>query len=82
MRILIVSNSPWRNDNSFGNSFSNIFQGMGDIEIANVYLKYGVPDNDIVSVYYQITEKSLLNNLRNKKNKSGRVVMGFSKRKE
>ena len=81
MRILIVSNSPWRNDNSFGNSFSNIFQGMGDIEIANVYLKYGVPDNDIVSVYYQITEKSLLNNLRNKKNKSGRVVRVFQKEK-
>ena len=79
MKILIVSNSPWRNDNSFGNSFSNIFQGMDDLVIANVYLKYGIPDNNVVSEYYQITEKYLLNNLINRKNKSGRVLKTFQK---
>lgn len=63
MRIIIVSNSPWRSDNSFGNSFSNIFDGIENIEIANIYLKYGVPQNNCVSKHFQITEKSLIKNL-------------------
>lgn len=73
MKILIVSNSPWRNENSFGNSFSNIFEGIPDLEIANVYCKYGTPKNNCVSRYYQITEKTLINNLLGK-GKSGQEV--------
>ena len=61
MKILIVSNSPWRNDNSFGNSFSNIFEGMENLEIANIYCKYGKPNTTIVQRFFQITEKSLIN---------------------
>ena len=53
MKILIVSNSPWRNENSFGNSFSNIFEGIPDLEIANVYCKYGTPKNNCVSRFTQ-----------------------------
>ncbi|MBE6827707.1 MAG: glycosyltransferase family 4 protein [Ruminococcaceae bacterium] len=63
MRILIVSNSPWRSDNSFGNSFSNIFEGIDNIEIANICCKYGAPQNNVASKYFRITEKSLINNL-------------------
>lgn len=63
MKILIVSNSPWRNDNSFGNSFSNIFEGIQDLEIANVYCKYGFPENNVASHFFQITEKSIISNL-------------------
>lgn len=61
MKVLIVSNSPWRNDNSFGNSFSNIFGGMENLEIANIYCKYGKPNTTIVQRFFQITEKSLIN---------------------
>ena len=60
MRILIVSNSPLRSDNSFGNTFINIFEDIPDIEIANIYCKYGTPQNNIGSKYYQITEKTLI----------------------
>ena len=63
MKILIVSNSPWRKDNSFGNSFSNIFEGIEDLEIANIYCKYGKPNVGFVKKFFQITEKSLINNL-------------------
>lgn len=73
MKILIVSNSPWRSDNSFGNSFSNIFEGIPDIEVANIYCKYGKPQNNVVSRYFQITEKSLIKNLI-KKTPSGQEV--------
>lgn len=74
MRVLILSNTPWRDDNSFGNSFSNIFSGIPDMEIANIFVKYGSPDNGIVKRYFQITEKSLINNLRNKSVPSGREI--------
>ena len=36
MKILVLSSTPWTNDNSFGNSFSNIFEGIEDVEIANI----------------------------------------------
>lgn len=74
MRVLVLSNTPWSNDNSFGNTFSNLFEGINDIEIANIYCRYGVPQNAIVSRYYQITEKSLIKNLKDKKIPSGQEI--------
>ncbi len=74
MRILVLSSSPWTNDNSFGNSFSNIFEGIPDIEIANIYCKYGKPNTNLVSKFFQITEKSMLRNLKNPKMPSGQEI--------
>ncbi|MBC9785833.1 glycosyltransferase [Heliobacterium chlorum] len=74
MRILVLSNTPWSTDNCFGNSFSNIFGGISGIEIANIYCRYGQPNNPIVKKYYQITEKSLIKNLINRKNPSGSEI--------
>lgn len=71
MRIVIVSNSVWSNENSFGNSFTNIFEGIEDLEIANIACKMGKPDSDIVKRCFQITEKSLIKNFLNKKSPSG-----------
>lgn len=74
MKILVLSNTPWANDNSFGNSFSNIFDGIPDLQFANIYCRYGRPDNQFAMRYFQITEKSLLRNLRNKSVPSGTQV--------
>lgn len=72
MKILIVSNSPWRNDNSFGNSYSNLFDGIHEqFEIANVYLKHGTPDCTIVKTFFQISERSLIRNLLHPKYPTG-----------
>lgn len=73
MKLLIVSNSPWRDDNSFGNSYSNIFAGMENIEIANIYCKYGRPNSAEASKFFQITEMSLIKN-RLKGTPSGKEV--------
>jgi hypothetical protein len=74
VRILVISNTPWRDDNSFGNSYTSIFKGIKKIELANIYCNYGAPDNDLVAHHFQITEKSLIHNLLNPKYPSGRVV--------
>ncbi len=66
MKILVLSSTPWSNDNSFGNTFSNIFEGIDDIEVANISCRPGKPTSYLVKRYFQITEKSLIKNLFNK----------------
>lgn len=75
MKILVISQTAWSNDNSFGNSYSNIFGGIENIEIANIYCNYGKPNNSIVKSYFQITEKSLIANLMNRNNPSGKDIL-------
>jgi hypothetical protein len=75
MKILVFSSTPWNTDNSFGSTYSNIFEGLDDLEFANIYCSYGSPKNNITGVYFQIAEKSLLRNLFDPKVKTGRVVV-------
>lgn len=77
MKVLVLSNTPWADDNSFGNSFSNIFKGIDGLQFGNVFCRYGAPDNSIVGLYFQITERSLLANLRDPTVPSGRVFLGM-----
>lgn len=77
MRILIISRSPWRLDNSFGNTYSSIFRDMKNIEIANIYLADGIPEYEPnVTAYYQVSEKRLMSSLKHPfaKDKVGNVV--------
>lgn len=71
MKVLVISNTPWANDNSFGNSYSNIFEGIPDLEFANIYCRYGQPDNAFNMRFFQITEKSLIKNLKDSSIPSG-----------
>ena len=63
IRVLVLSYEPWDDTNSFGNSYSAIWQGMEGVEIANVYCRYGMPNNRVTSRQYQITEKTILRHL-------------------
>lgn len=71
IKILVISNTAWSYDNSFGMTYSALFEGMPDITIANIYCNYGVPDNSCVKQYFQITEKSIIKNLKDKNSPSG-----------
>lgn len=65
MRILIISRSPWRRDNSFGNTYSSIFRDMKDVEIANIYLADGLPEYEKnVTAYYQVSERELVESFK------------------
>ncbi|MDN6729163.1 MAG: hypothetical protein L0L57_03220, partial [Alkalibacterium sp.] len=74
MKILVFSSTPWNIDNSFGNTYSNIFEGIDEFEFANIYSSYGVPKNNIKSSYFQINENSLFKNLFNHNIKTGRLI--------
>ncbi len=74
MKILVLSNTPWSNDNSFGNSFSNIFEGIPDVSFANIYCRHGMPNNQFNMKCFQITEKKLIRNLLNRQIPAGEAV--------
>ena len=67
-KILVVSCAPWRNDNSVGNSYTNIFGGIDNIEIAHIYCGNGVPNNNLVKRHFQINEKHIIKNINREKN--------------
>ena len=73
MKVLVVTNVLWRNDNGVGNSYSNIFAGMENVEIANVCCQEGVSQNGVSKKCFQISESSLISNLRNKNIPSGHI---------
>lgn len=61
MKILILSVDPWLKSNSFGNTYSNIFGKIANIEIAHVYLLDSLPNKENnVSRYYQISESKII----------------------
>ena len=66
MRVLIVSRTPWNNSNSFGNTFSNLFGGMQDVEIYNICCQAGSTENAVVSKTLQMSESSVINSLKGK----------------
>ena len=77
MRILMLSQNPWRKDNSFGNSYSNIFGKIEGVEIAHVYLLDGQPDYEPnVKRYYNIKENDVIRTffLTHKKGTVGKEV--------
>lgn len=60
MKILIISNSEWDDNNSFGNTFSNFFAGATDIEFANIYCRNGVPNTKLCERFLRIDDKQLI----------------------
>lgn len=74
LRILITSNTPWNDNNSFGSSFSNIFGGNPNYEIANIYCQSGLPDTQVCSRFYRIDERSIIRSILHPKYSSGKEV--------
>ena len=62
MRVLVISRNAWDDTNSIGNTLSNFFSGVDDVEFANIYFRSSYPNNDVCQLYYRITEKDILKN--------------------
>ncbi|MEA5015881.1 MAG: hypothetical protein VB099_15105 [Candidatus Limiplasma sp.] len=56
MNILVLSRTPWRNDNSFGNTFTDIFQQDGLYHIIHVYCGSGHPNSTLPKKIFKIDE--------------------------
>lgn len=79
IKILIISNTPWDDNNSFGSSFSNIFGGNSNYEIANIYCQFGFPNTTVCKHFFQITEKGIIQNLLGKQQFSGKQIFHSNK---
>ncbi len=73
MKVLVVTNVLWRNDNGVGNSYSNIFADMDGVEFANICCQEGKSQNSVSVKCFQISESSLVANLINKTVPSGHI---------
>ena len=58
-KILILTRSSWNEDNSSGNTLSNVFTNL-DFEYSSVYCREELPKNNICNNYFNITEKQIL----------------------
>lgn len=68
LKVLVFSRTPWRTDNSFGNTYSNWFAKMESAEVAHICLADGLPmrENN-VSRYYQVSENKLAKSIFKRK---------------
>lgn len=74
IKVLIITYLPWRDDNSIGNSYSNIFKDTDKekYEFAHIYIRDGMPQNKLCHEYYHISEKALMRRIMGKKVPVGR----------
>lgn len=59
MKVLILSLENWDETTNGGNVLSNIFQGC-PFEFAQIYCSGGMPHNKQCSLYYQISDKMIV----------------------
>lgn len=60
MKILVISRNAWDDTNSIGNTLSNFFGGIPNVELANIYFRSSTPNNNICQRYYRVTETEVL----------------------
>jgi hypothetical protein len=60
IKILVISDVPWSDDNSVGNTLDNIFASQKDIKFANLYCKSGEVKSKLPSMIYQMNEKMII----------------------
>ncbi|WP_286156670.1 hypothetical protein [Bacteroides caecimuris] len=75
IKLLFISSTPWDDNNSFGNSFSNIFGGNDNYEIYNIYLSEGNSTSPLVKRKYQISFGEMVRSLKNPKFKPGKEII-------
>ncbi len=72
MRVLIISQETWRDDNNGGNVLSNLFDGTG-YELAQIYCSAGEPQTKLCHHFYQLTDAMMLRHML-KRHTTGRIL--------
>lgn len=62
MKILVLSRNAWDDTNSIGNTLTNFFGGLKNVEFANIYFRSAGPNNRICRTYYHTSETEVLRN--------------------
>ena len=60
MRILVISRNAWDDTNAIGNTISNFFSNIDDIEFASIYFRSASPNNTLCNHYYRTSEAEVV----------------------
>ena len=60
MKILVISNSPFRTDSNLGKTLSALFREFNSNELHQLYFHSSIPDVCSCEEYYQISEKQII----------------------
>ena len=63
MRVLLLISEVWNDKKHPNNNMSNWFDGIADVELATIYASPGYPDNKCCTLYFQLTEASMVRSL-------------------
>lgn len=74
LKVLLVSRNAW--DNKTGNTLSNFFQDFESEQLAQIYCRDELPDNDMCKKYFCISEKKLIKSLITRKS-AGNVITDY-----
>jgi len=66
LKVLLVSRNVW--DNKAGNTYSNFFQEFEPDQLAQVFCRDELPDNELCENYFCISENKLIKSLYSKQN--------------
>lgn len=59
MKILLLTIDVWNDSTNGNNCYTNWFENF-DAEFANIYLGPGIPENNICTKYFQVSDKMML----------------------
>lgn len=60
MKVLVITRNAWDDTNAIGNTISNFFSNIEDIEFASIYFRTAMPNNKLCRDYYQTSEIEIL----------------------
>lgn len=63
MKILIISHTCFSTYNNMGKTFLSLFSSFGKEELCQLYIYPSLPDVDVCSAYYRVTDKDVLKSL-------------------
>lgn len=63
MKVLIFTRSEWSDENSTGNTMSNLFGDFNKNDIANIYVRDNKPNNKVCNNYFSVSDIQILKSL-------------------
>ncbi|MDE7335018.1 MAG: hypothetical protein K2N10_01735, partial [Muribaculaceae bacterium] len=71
---VLVSTIPAWSQRSGANTFSTLLSGYPAEKLANIYTRAGLPDSDVCSRYFRITENNVIRSILNPRLQTGSEV--------
>lgn len=73
MKVLIISHNPMSHKHSIGKTLLSLFSEFKKEELCQLYIHTGIPDSDVCSSFFQVTDKDVLKGFCTR-NVHGKVV--------